>query len=128
MSWQLTGDTPAEHRLSFDIDDQARTDLETEVFGKRVLMTDAVADGRHAGDSSCRGFALSVVLRAVTVPADQTSAVDSGGGGGGVCQRTAKRRSRRLLLTTKTELVAIAAPAIMGFSRQAAASGRASRL
>ena len=40
MSWQLSGDTPAEHRLSFDIDDQARTDLETEVFGKRVLMTD----------------------------------------------------------------------------------------
>ena len=40
VSWQLTGDTPAEHRLSFDIDDQARTDLETEVFGKRVLMTD----------------------------------------------------------------------------------------
>ena len=40
VSWQLSGDTPAEHRLSFDIDDQARTDLETEVFGKRVLMTD----------------------------------------------------------------------------------------
>ena len=40
VSWQLSGDTPAEHRLSFDIDDAARTDLETEVFGKRVLMTD----------------------------------------------------------------------------------------
>jgi transposase len=40
VSWQLTGDTPAEHRLSFDLDETARTDLETEVFGKRVLMTD----------------------------------------------------------------------------------------
>jgi transposase len=40
VSWQLTGDTPAEHRLRFDLDEAARTDLETEVFGKRVLMTD----------------------------------------------------------------------------------------
>jgi transposase len=40
VSWQLTGDTPAEHRLTFDLDETARTDLETEVFGKRVLMTD----------------------------------------------------------------------------------------
>ena len=40
VACQLTGDTPAEHRLSFDIDDQARTELETEVFGKRVLITD----------------------------------------------------------------------------------------
>jgi transposase len=40
VSWQLTGDTPAEHRLSFDLDETARIDLETEVFGKRVLMTD----------------------------------------------------------------------------------------
>jgi transposase len=40
ITWQLTGDTPAEHRLTFDIDDQARTELEAEVFGKRVLMTD----------------------------------------------------------------------------------------
>lgn len=37
--WDLTGDTPPEHRLSWSIDDQARTDLETEVFGKRVLIT-----------------------------------------------------------------------------------------
>lgn len=35
----LTGDTPPEHRLTFHIDDQARTDLEAEVFGKRVLIT-----------------------------------------------------------------------------------------
>ena len=40
ITWQLTGATPAEHRLAFDLDDQARTDLEAEVFGKRVLMTD----------------------------------------------------------------------------------------
>jgi len=40
VSCQLTGDTPTEHRLSFDLDEAARTDLETEVFGKRVLMTD----------------------------------------------------------------------------------------
>jgi transposase len=36
----LTGDTPAEHRLSVTIDEPARTALEEEVFGKRVLITD----------------------------------------------------------------------------------------
>lgn len=35
----LTGPNPSEHRLSWTIDKQARTDLETEVFGKRVLIT-----------------------------------------------------------------------------------------
>ena len=40
LSWELTGHSPPEHRLSFHISDQARTDLETEVFGKRVLITD----------------------------------------------------------------------------------------
>ena len=40
VSWQLTGDTPAEHRLTVDLDEQARTDLEEQVFGKRVLVTD----------------------------------------------------------------------------------------
>lgn len=40
IHWELTGDTPPEHRLTFHLDDQARTDLETEVFGKRVLITD----------------------------------------------------------------------------------------
>ena len=39
-----------------------------------------------------------------------------------------KARSRRLLLTTKTELNAIAAPAIIGLSRPIAASGSAARL
>jgi transposase len=40
ITWQLNGDTPAEHRLSYTIDKAARTALENEVFGKRVLMTD----------------------------------------------------------------------------------------
>ena len=40
IAWQLTGDTPPEHRLSFHLDDQARAELETEQFGKRVLITD----------------------------------------------------------------------------------------
>ncbi|MDQ2789088.1 MAG: transposase, partial [Actinomycetota bacterium] len=40
LSWELTGATPPEHRLTVHIDDQARADLETEVFGKRVLITD----------------------------------------------------------------------------------------
>ncbi|SCL18056.1 hypothetical protein GA0070624_1441 [Micromonospora rhizosphaerae] len=39
-----------------------------------------------------------------------------------------KRRSRRLLATTKTDEKAIAAPAIIGLSRPAAASGRAATL
>jgi transposase len=39
INWELTGDTPPEHRLTWTIDDQARTDLETEIFGKRVLIT-----------------------------------------------------------------------------------------
>lgn len=38
-TWHLTGDTPAEHRLTFTIDKTARTALETEVFGKRILIT-----------------------------------------------------------------------------------------
>lgn len=38
------------------------------------------------------------------------------------------RRSRRLLLTTNAELKAIAAPAISGLSRPAAASGNAATL
>jgi transposase len=36
---ELTGDTPPEHRLTFHVDEQARTALEDEVFGKRVLIT-----------------------------------------------------------------------------------------
>ena len=35
----LTGTNPPQHRLSWTIDEQARTDLENEIFGKRVLIT-----------------------------------------------------------------------------------------
>ena len=37
--WELTGDTSPEHRLTFHTDEAARADLEDEVFGKRVLIT-----------------------------------------------------------------------------------------
>lgn len=40
MPWTLTGQSPAEFRLTFTIDDQARAALETELFGKRILVTD----------------------------------------------------------------------------------------
>lgn len=40
LTWTLTGDTPAEHRLSWQIDPVARAALEDELFGKRVLVTD----------------------------------------------------------------------------------------
>jgi transposase len=40
LTWTLTGDTPAEHRLSWQLDNHARTALEDELFGKRVLVTD----------------------------------------------------------------------------------------
>ena len=40
IDYQLTGDTPAEHRLSFTVNDNDRAELETELFGKRVLITD----------------------------------------------------------------------------------------
>ena len=36
----LTGETPAELRLSFSTDDKARAALETELFGKRILFSD----------------------------------------------------------------------------------------
>ncbi len=40
ISYQLTGDTPPEHRLSFHTDQSARDALEQQTFGKRVLITD----------------------------------------------------------------------------------------
>jgi transposase len=40
ITWELTGDTPAEHRLAFAIDTRARTALEKKAFGKRILITD----------------------------------------------------------------------------------------
>jgi transposase len=40
ITWELTGDTPAQHRLTWRIDTAARKQLETEIFGKRILITD----------------------------------------------------------------------------------------
>jgi transposase len=40
ISWELTGNTPAEHRLTWRIDTRARKKLHTEIFGKRILITD----------------------------------------------------------------------------------------
>ena len=39
VDWHLSGQHPHELRLSFQLDDTARTALEDEVFGKRVLIT-----------------------------------------------------------------------------------------
>jgi transposase len=39
LTCQLTGATPAEHRLTIQIDQFARDALEAEVFGKRILIT-----------------------------------------------------------------------------------------
>jgi transposase len=39
IDWNLAGDTPTEHRLTWQVNDTARRDLETEIFGKRVLIT-----------------------------------------------------------------------------------------
>jgi transposase len=39
LTWTLTGESPAELRLSFHIDQSARAALEKEIFGKRVLIT-----------------------------------------------------------------------------------------
>ena len=40
IDWDLTGDTPAEHRLTWTINATKRKALETRVFGKRILITD----------------------------------------------------------------------------------------
>jgi transposase len=40
LTWTLTGDTPAQHRLTWQIDQDARATLQEELFGKRVLVTD----------------------------------------------------------------------------------------
>jgi len=39
LNCNLTGKTPAQHRLSIQIDQDARDTLEAEVFGKRILVT-----------------------------------------------------------------------------------------
>jgi transposase len=56
---ELTGTTPAEHRLAITIDTQAQDALETEIFGKRILttnrddwpITDVVAAYRSQSDA-----------------------------------------------------------------------------
>jgi len=40
ITWSLTGESPAELRLRFSTDENARTALEEELFGKRILFTD----------------------------------------------------------------------------------------
>ena len=40
ITWQLAGDTPKDHRLTWHIDPAARAALEEEIFGKHVLITD----------------------------------------------------------------------------------------
>ncbi|EQD54310.1 transposase, partial [mine drainage metagenome] len=40
ISWTLTGESPAELRLSFATSQAARAALETELFGKRILFSD----------------------------------------------------------------------------------------
>lgn len=40
LTTELTGQTPAELRLTWTIDPEARAALETEIFGKRLLVTD----------------------------------------------------------------------------------------
>lgn len=39
IRWDLAGDTPKDFRLSWRVDEQARADLEDEIFGKHVLIT-----------------------------------------------------------------------------------------
>ena len=39
LTWNLTGDTPAELSLTWNIDEHARAALEEEIFGKRILVT-----------------------------------------------------------------------------------------
>jgi transposase len=40
ITWHLDGQRPADLRLTWAIDQPARTSLETEIFGKHVLITD----------------------------------------------------------------------------------------
>ena len=40
VTWQLSGEQPKDLRLSWSVDSQARAELEDEIFGKHVLITD----------------------------------------------------------------------------------------
>lgn len=39
LTWNLTGDNPAELSLTWTVDEHARAALEAEIFGKRILVT-----------------------------------------------------------------------------------------
>ncbi len=39
VDWELAGDIPPEHHLSWSVNDTARAELAEDVFGKRVLVT-----------------------------------------------------------------------------------------
>ncbi|MET3806455.1 transposase [Nakamurella sp. UYEF19] len=40
IDWELSGDTPAERRLTWTVNERKRKALEERVFGKRILITD----------------------------------------------------------------------------------------
>lgn len=40
IDWELIGDTPAERRLTWSVNERKRKALEERVFGKRILITD----------------------------------------------------------------------------------------
>jgi len=40
IRWELAGDQPKDFRLTWQVDTQARAELEEELFGKHVLITD----------------------------------------------------------------------------------------
>jgi transposase len=40
VTWQLSGEQPKDLRLAWSVDPQARAELEDEIFGKHVLITD----------------------------------------------------------------------------------------
>jgi transposase len=63
ISWQLRGDTPADFRLTWALDNDARDALTQRVFGKRILITDRedwtaaeVIDGYRSQSDAEFGF------------------------------------------------------------------------
>ena len=63
ISWQLDGDTPAEFRLTWTVDTDARNTLTQRIFGKRILITDRddwtiaeVIDGYRSQSDAEFGF------------------------------------------------------------------------
>jgi len=63
LTWQLDGDTPAEFRLTWAVDTDARNKLTQRIFGKRILITDRqdwtiaeVIDGYRSQSDAEFGF------------------------------------------------------------------------